>query len=250
MMLLRLDLFQNLMEKDINYYDVHKSGELVSRLTSDIGVVENAASDNISMFLRSIIQLIGSVAFLWVISWPLTLCIVIATPIISILILLIVRIAKRLKKEYQDKLADANSLATELFGNIRIVKSFATETKEYEHYKDYINKTYLVGKKQALVYGGMLFAMMIFGNGLVLGVLYYGGHLVITGDLSIGGLTSYVLYTITLTVGITSASAVLNQIISALGVCEKIFEIIDAPIEIINGDVAAKDDKKGGQIFF
>ena len=65
----------------------------------------------------------------------------------------------------------------------------------------------------------MLFAIMIFGNGLVLGVLYYGGHLVITGSLSIGGLTSYVLYTITLTVGITSASAVLNQIISALGVC-------------------------------
>lgn len=98
MMLLRLDLFKNLMEKDINYYDVHKSGELVSRLTSDIGVVENAASDNISMFLRSIIQLIGSVAFLWFISWPLTLCIVIATPIISILLLLIVRVAKRLKK--------------------------------------------------------------------------------------------------------------------------------------------------------
>ena len=98
MMLLRLDLFQNLMEKDINYYDVNKSGELVSRLTSDIGVVENAASDNISMFLRSIIQLVGSIAFLWVISWPLTLCIVIATPLISIFILLIVRVAKRLKK--------------------------------------------------------------------------------------------------------------------------------------------------------
>lgn len=100
-----------------------------------------------------------------------------------------------------------------------------------------------------MVYGWMLFAFMIFGNGLVLGVLYYGGHLVMTGSLSIGGLTSYVLYTITLTVGITSASAVLNQIISALGVCEKIFEIIDAPIEIVSGEATAKDNN-GGQISF
>lgn len=69
----------------------------------------------------------------------------------------------------------------------------------------------------------MLFVITIFGNGLIVGVLYFGGHLVTTGSLSIGGLTSYVLYTITLTIGITSASAVLNQIISALGVCEKIF---------------------------
>ena len=81
-------------------------------MTSDIGVVQNAASDNISNFLRSLIQLIGSMVFLWIISWPLTLAILIATPIISVLLLLIVRVMKRLKKEYQDKLAGANSLAT------------------------------------------------------------------------------------------------------------------------------------------
>ena len=112
MVFLRLDLFKSLMEKDINYYDVNKSGELVSRLTSDIGVVQSAASDNLSVFLRSIIQLVGSIVFLWLISWPLTLCIVITTPIISIILLLIVKVLKRLKKEYQDKLAIANSLAT------------------------------------------------------------------------------------------------------------------------------------------
>lgn len=147
MILLRLDLFKNLIEKDINYYDINKSGELVSRLTSDIGVVQNAASDNLSMFLRNVIQLFGSLAFLWVISWPLTVCILIATPLISIILLLIVRVLKRLKKEYQDKLAKANSLATEIFGNVRIVKSFATENKEYKHYDDLISKTYEVGKK-------------------------------------------------------------------------------------------------------
>ena len=131
------------------------------------------------------------------------------------------------------------------------MKSFATEKKEYDHYNGLINKTFEIGKKEALFYAIMLFAITVFGNGLVLGVLYYGGHLVLKDSLTIGGLTSYVLYTITLTVGITSASAVLNQIISALGVCEKIFEIIDAPVEIENGFVKPrKDGLHGGQIGF
>jgi ATP-binding cassette subfamily B (MDR/TAP) protein 10 len=81
----------------------------------------------------------------------------------------------------------------------------------------------------------MLFMMMIFANGLVLSVLYFGGSLVIDQEITIGQLTSYVLYTITLTVGLTSVAGIINQIVSAIGVCEKIFEIMDAPVEIVNG---------------
>ena len=81
----------------------------------------------------------------------------------------------------------------------------------------------------------MLFMMMIFANGLVLSVLYFGGSLVINHEITIGQLTSYVLYTITMTVGLTSVAGILNQIVSAVGVCEKIFEIMDAPVEIVNG---------------
>jgi hypothetical protein len=65
--------------------------------------------------------------------------------------------------------------------------------------------------------------MMIFANGLVLSVLYFGGTLVKKGELTIGLLTSYVLYTITMTVGLTSVAGIINQMVSAVGVCEKIF---------------------------
>jgi ABC-type multidrug transport system fused ATPase/permease subunit len=126
---MRGDLFNKLLHKDINYYDVNKSGELISRLTSDIGVVQSAASDDISMFLRSLVQFLGSLIFLWFISWKLTLFILIVTPIYSLFKLLFVRSMKKYKKLYQDSLAKANSLANEVFGNIRMVKSFATEVK-------------------------------------------------------------------------------------------------------------------------
>lgn len=93
--------------------------------------------------------------------------------------------------------------------------------------------------------------MMIFANGLVLSVLYFGGSLVINQEITIGQLTSYVLYTITMTVGLTSVGGIMNQIVSAVGVCEKIFEIMDAPIEVINGKLKYNGEyEEGGTIEF
>ncbi len=82
---------------------------------------------------------------------------------------------------------------------------------------------FAVGRKKHIYYGIMLLVMTIFGNGLILSILYFGGQLVIEGQLSIGDLTSFVLYTITLTIGFASLSGIMNQTISAIGVCEHIF---------------------------
>lgn len=142
-------------------------------------MVQSAASDNISIFLRSLIQFLGSLIFLWFISWKLTLFMLIATPIFSVFILLFIRSMKKYKKLYQDSLAKANSLASEVFGNVRVVKSFATEQKENDHYQGFMKTVLQTGRKEACLYGGMLFMMMIFANGLVLSVLYFGGSLVI-----------------------------------------------------------------------
>jgi ATP-binding cassette subfamily B (MDR/TAP) protein 10 len=76
----------------------------------------------------------------------------------------------------------------------------------------------------------MLLILTLFANFLILSILYFGGTLTIDGEISIGDLTSFVLYTITLTVGFANASGYINSIISALGVCENIFEMMDLPI--------------------
>lgn len=82
-----------------------------------------------------------------------------------------------------------------------------------------LQKTYTTGRKRALIYAIMLLMMTLFGNFLILSILYFGGQLTIDGELSIGDLASFVLYTVTLTVGFSSVSGIINQIVSALGVC-------------------------------
>jgi ABC-type multidrug transport system fused ATPase/permease subunit len=83
----------------------------------------------------------------------------------------------------------------------------------------------------------MLLILTIFANFLILSILYFGGQLVIDDELSIGNLTSFVLYTITLTIGFASLSGIMTQTISAIGICEHIFEIMDEPNTIISGPV-------------
>jgi ABC-type multidrug transport system fused ATPase/permease subunit len=83
----------------------------------------------------------------------------------------------------------------------------------------------------------MLLVMTLFANFLILSILYFGGQLVIEDELSIGDLTSFVLYTITLTIGFASLSGILNQTISAIGICEHIFEIMDEPNKVVSGSI-------------
>jgi len=90
---------------------------------------------------------------------------------------------------------------------------------ERKNYNTLLSKVFLVGKKKNILYGIMLFVMTIFANLLILSILYFGGELVIDDELSIGDLTSFVLYTITLTIGFASLSGIMNQTISAIGIC-------------------------------
>ena len=80
----------------------------------------------------------------------------------------------------------------------------------------------------------MLFSIIVFANFLIISVLYLGR------SLTVGELTSFVLYTITLTTGLTSVSGLMNQVVSAMGVCESIFEIMDEPVKVINGYMKPK----------
>ena len=86
------------MEKDIAYYDRTKTGELLSRLGNDIGMVYSVCSDNLSMLVRNFLQFLGSLVFLWVISWKLTLFILVLTPVISFVILLVIKVMKKYQK--------------------------------------------------------------------------------------------------------------------------------------------------------
>ena len=224
---LRNDLFSSLIDKDIGFYDMKKAGDLMSRLSSDTTVVQASASDNISIIIRNIIQTIGSFAILWILSWRLTIVLFLAIPMVVICVTIFAKSYKGLTKAYQTSVAESGVVASEAFGNIRVVKSFSKENKETKQHYDRMCKTYAIGRKRAWTFGIFVGVVSLIANGTILSVLWFGGEMVINQEMNVGDLASFILYTVTLAVSLLSVNGAMTSIITSIGAAEQIFELMD-----------------------
>ncbi|CAD8210699.1 unnamed protein product [Paramecium octaurelia] len=238
---LRNELFQSLMLKDIEFFDSNRSGELISRLSSDISVINKGTNDSISTLLKNAIQVLGSLILLCFISWRLTLVLFCVIPPSTIMAIVFVKKYKQLRKEYQQSIAQATQIASEVLSNMRIVRSFSTEERESNSYQKANQIVFTFGNKMALLGSQFMAIGIVLAYAVILAILYYGGTLVIDGESTLGDLSSFVLYTLTMTISLLALSGTMNEMISAAAVSEKIFDIIDHPVKIRNGSVDASN---------
>lgn len=240
---LRLKLFEKLIHKDVEFYDTTRTGDLVSRIGSDITVINNSASDNFSLIVKSFVTFFVSFCVLFFLNSKLTLYILIVVPPIVLSVMFFRKYFRRLSKEYQNSIADSSALAAEIFGNIRVVKSFSTEKKECEKYFEKVDFSYTVAYKKALISGFLSLVITLFAYLAVLFVLWIGGLEVLNGNMTSGELSSFILYTITLSSSVISFGRV-NQLINATAVSEKIFKLIDEENKIQEKKVVFDPEKK------
>lgn len=223
---LRLELFSKLLHKDLEFYDSNRTGDLLSRIGSDITVINYSASENFSLIIKNFITFFVSFSVLFYLNTKLTLFILIVVPPIVFSVIFFRKYFRRLSKEYQNSIADSSGLASEIFSNIRVVKSFSTEKSEETKYADKIAYSYTVARKKALISGILSLVITFCAYLAVLFVLWIGGMEVLNGKMSSGELSSFILYTITLSASVISLGKV-NQLINATAVSEKIFKLID-----------------------
>jgi ABC-type multidrug transport system fused ATPase/permease subunit len=171
---LRKDLFEHIIRQDIQFFDENKTGELMNRLSSDTTVIQSCLSVNVSLGLRSAMQIAISLLLLFITSWRLTLVMISVIPVLIIFVRLYGKYTKKLTKAYQDALGRAADTGAESIGNSRIVKSFASEDYECERYFQDISLSYKAGAKKAKAYGGFSGAMFFVANTVILVVVYYG----------------------------------------------------------------------------
>ena len=231
---LRQDLFEAIIEKDIEFFDSQKSGELLSRLGSDTTVAQNATADNVSIFTRNILTFVGSLGILFTLSWKLSVVLLCTVPPLVGSIAIFAFFNQRIQKQYQDAIAATNNVAAEAFGNIRVVKAFSTEEKEKSFYLGRLNFSYLLGRKKSRVRGLFMgFVSMLSFSGIV-GIVWYGGKLVLRDEITPGELSSFMIYSITLSGAIGAIAHVFDKVSVAIGACEKLFSIIDYKPKIRN----------------
>uniref|UniRef100_A0A4X1UBX5 ABC-type oligopeptide transporter ABCB9 n=2 Tax=Sus scrofa TaxID=9823 RepID=A0A4X1UBX5_PIG len=191
---LRNRLFRSLVSQETSFFDENRTGDLISRLTSDTTMVSDLVSQNINIFLRNTVKVTGVVVFMFSLSWQLSLVTFMGFPIIMMVSDIYGKYYKRLSKEVQNALARASSTAEETISAMKTVRSFANEEEEAEVYSRKLQQVYKLNRKEAAAY-----TYYVWGSGLTLlvvqvSILYYGGHLVISGQMTSGNLISFIIY--------------------------------------------------------
>ncbi|XP_070926975.1 ABC-type oligopeptide transporter ABCB9 isoform X3 [Macaca nemestrina] len=242
---LRNCLFRSLVSQETSFFDENRTGDLISRLTSDTTMVSDLVSQNINVFLRNTVKVTGVVVFMFSLSWQLSLVTFMGFPIIMMVSNIYGKYYKRLSKEVQNALARASNTAEETISAMKTVRSFANEEEEAEVYLRKLQQVYKLNRKEAAAY-----MYYVWGSGLTLlvvqvSILYYGGHLVISGQMTSGNLIAFIIYEFVLGDCMESVGSVYSGLMQGVGAAEKVFEFIDRQPTMVHDGSLAPDHLEG-----
>ncbi|AEI62554.1 ABC transporter ATP-binding protein [Corallococcus macrosporus] len=224
---LRKDLFRALLSQEVGFFDTRRTGELTSRLSSDTTVLQNTVTTNVSMILRYGVTALGGVGLLLYTSVQLTLVMLAVIPPVAIGGVFYGRRVRVISRQAQDALAASGEVAEEDLSGIRTVRSFAAERHEVERYSVAVERSFTLAKKRALQSSIFMGVASIAGYGSIAAVLWFGGRLVVDGGLSVGELTSFLIYTMLVAFSFSGIAELWADFMRASGAAERVFELLD-----------------------
>ena len=232
---LRIQLYSSILHQEIAFFDERKTGELTNRLASDTTVLQNTVTVNISMLLRFAIMGVGAIGFLFYTNWKLTLLTLATVPVVAISGGIFGRRMRSISRDFQDALATSTEVAEETFSGVRTVRSFARESKEVERYSTAVEESFQVARRRATIIAWLRGLIGFGGYAAIAAVLWFGGNMLVEGTLSIGELTSFLLYTLTVAFSLSALSSLYEDFMKALGASERVFELMDRTPKIVSG---------------
>lgn len=223
---IRRAVFDHLMNMDVVFFDTNRTGELISRITSDVGIVRGALDSALPVVLRSVVMLTGAVIMMFVTSIYLATAVVLIIPVLVFPVVWLGKYIRGLSRKQQDKIADLAALATETFGAIKTIKAFTREGQRNEEYGEYAEASYQSEVSRLLVRAGMIaFVIFLTASGIV-GLIWLGTQLVSSGQITVGELSQFLIYAMMATGTLTGISEILGTLQTVAGATERITEIL------------------------
>jgi ABC-type multidrug transport system fused ATPase/permease subunit len=224
---LREQLYRSILKQEVAFFDFNRTGDLVSRLSSDCTTLQNTVSVNISQGLRNVAQVLGGFAFMFYTSWKLSVVLLVIIPPVAGMAYFFGRRIRVLSKDFQATLAESSIVAEETISGMRTVKSFVQEANEVDRYQGALIKALVLAKKRIRVIAEFMTFAMVLGVCAISFVLWYGGREVITGPLTAGELVQFLLYLFVVAIGVGSLGSLWGDLMAGVGASHRIFEIIE-----------------------
>ncbi len=241
---MRKDVYTKLLTMPMSYFTEKRVGELSNRISADLSLIQDAISFILAEFLRGIFTLIIGLAFIFWISSKLALIMLSVVPIIAVLAVVFgVRIRKMARKA-QDKLADSGTIVQETFQGIAMVKAFTSEVNEISRYMKSITSVVHIAISNAR-YRGAFISFMIFSVfGAIAFVMWYGANMIQSGEMTIGALTMFVIFSMFVGGTFAGFADMFSQLQKTLGATQSVREILretGESISLIEEDVATEN---------
>ncbi|WP_156857088.1 ABC transporter ATP-binding protein [Oceanobacillus sp. AG] len=224
---LREKMWFKLLRLPVRYFDKTPSGESVSRVVNDTGIVKDLISNHFPQFITGIITIIGAIVILLIMDWKMTLLMLLAVPITFLIMMPLGSRMAKISKKMQDETATFTGNIQQTLGEVRLMKSSTAEEVEENQGKSGIRKLYRLGLREAKVFaliGPLIYTIMMF---VIVVIIGYGGIRVSEGTMSTGSLVAFLLYLFQIIFPITSFAMFFTELQKAKGATERIIAILD-----------------------
>lgn len=247
--LLRMTTYKHLISSPMSYFSKRRVGELSSRITSDIALLQDTFTTTIAEFLRQFITIPVGMFFLLFISFRLTVFMIAVIPVVAIIGVFFGKYIKKLSKEAQDDIADSNTVVDETLHGIASVKAYANEFFEILRYKKSIDSSVSTSIKRALWRGVFIGLIMFAAGAAIVSIIWYGLHMVQNEVITLGELLSFAIYSALLGFSFAGAADLFSQLQKAIGATENLMDILDETTENVTLEQTPEIKIEGNLVF-
>jgi ABC-type multidrug transport system fused ATPase/permease subunit len=226
---IRRDTYFRLITLPMNFFANRRVGELNSRISADLSQIQETLTTTFAEIIRQVIILLGGITLLVIISWKLTIALLIVLPVLIVIAIVFGKFIRGLSREAQDQLAESNTIVEETLQGIANVKAFVNEAFEAGRYDKTLQRVVSIAVKGAK-YRGMFGAFIVFCLfGTVFCEIWYGSYLVSIHDkgMTFGQLTNFIVYAAFISAAMGSLPDLYANIQKAVGASERVLEILD-----------------------
>jgi ATP-binding cassette subfamily B protein len=229
---LRAAVYNHITKLSPAFFEVTRTGEVLSRLTADTTLIKTVVGSSASIALRNAFMFVGSAAMLVYTSSTLSAMAALTLPGVIIPVILFGRMVRRLARASQDRIADTSAHAAETISAMQTVQSFTHEIEDRRVFGAAVEQSFETARLRILARAGMTAIAIVLIFGGVVGILWVGAQYVLEGTMSGGTLSQFILYAVLCATSIGALSEVWGEVQLAAGATERLMEILDVEPEI------------------
>ncbi|MGH1472549.1 MAG: ABC transporter transmembrane domain-containing protein [Cellvibrionaceae bacterium] len=235
---IRKAVFNHVIKLHPHYFETNRSGEIMSRLTTDTALLQNIIGSSASMALRNFLMLIGGVIMLFATNFTLSLAVIVCVPLVLIPIFLLGKKIRVLSRKSQDAIAEIGTHAGEVIQNIKTVQSYTREDMEQMTFSQAVEHSISIAKKRIRLSASLIMVVSILVFSAIGVMLWMGGNDVLSGKMTGGELGAFIVYAIMVAGAVATISEVLGELQRAAGATERLMELINEESLITDPNLA------------